>query len=80
VAEAKALIEQLQTDAAGIDQQYTGVKAALSTMDESRNGGQRPTARPAGWISQQPAAILTRVKSRDVTCTWHRIEPAQVCE
>jgi peptidoglycan DL-endopeptidase CwlO len=26
VAEAKALIEQLQTDAAGIDQQYTGVK------------------------------------------------------
>jgi cell wall-associated NlpC family hydrolase len=29
VAEAKALIEQLQTDAAGIDQQYTGVKEQI---------------------------------------------------
>jgi cell wall-associated NlpC family hydrolase len=30
VAEAKALIEQLQTDAAGIDQQYTGVKEQIT--------------------------------------------------
>ena len=29
VAEAKALIEQLQNDAAGIDQQYTGVKEQI---------------------------------------------------
>ena len=29
VAEAKALIQQLQTDAAGIDQQYTGVKEQI---------------------------------------------------
>jgi peptidoglycan DL-endopeptidase CwlO len=30
VAEAKALIEHLQTDAAGIDQQYTGVKEQIT--------------------------------------------------
>ena len=30
VAEAKALIEQLQTDAAGIDEQYTGVKEQIT--------------------------------------------------
>ena len=29
VAEAKALIEQLQNDAAGIDQQYTGVREQI---------------------------------------------------